>query len=222
MRSILYPFKFVSHTATGLLQVLRGGSWRSSISLDAESAYVDSVWQEGGEDLCERDRHFHQVGATFRGKRITEEQHEELCNSVIRGLQLNKTVCDACCPRFDAFNLTCFPLLFPQDVLIDLCCGNGIVTSVLARHTSVTVGVDFSSRLLDVAQQSYNAVNISYRNMNLLNPDESLFKEFPPITKVSFHSAIQYFTKSEILSILLFFKSLGKGNKVKVRSLNMR
>ena len=107
-------------------------------------------------------------------------------------------------------------------MLIDLCCGNGIVTSVLARHTSTTVGVDFSTRLLDVAQQSYGAKNISYRLMNMLKPDVSIFAEFPPITKVCFHSAIQCFTKSEVAAILLFLKSLGQGEEVKVRDVARR
>jgi len=162
--------------------------------LDAEEAYVEGVWQEGAEALPERDRHFHQVGATFRGIRITDEQHDELCNSVIRGLKLDHT----------------------KDVLIDLCCGNGIVTSVLARHTSITIGVDFSTRLLDVAQQSYSAKNISYLCMNLRKPDASAFAEFPPVSKVCFHTAIQYFTISEVATLLMFLKPLSKGSQLKV------
>ena len=86
------PFIFIFHSIAGVIDVLRGGSWRSSISSDTETAYMESVWREGSEELSERDRHFHQVGATFRGKRITDAQHEELCKSVTHGLMLDETV----------------------------------------------------------------------------------------------------------------------------------
>ena len=83
-RHIRFCFRFVE----GIFHVCLGKSWRRSILSEAEEAYVDNVWQEGSDSLSERDRHFFQVGATFRGKRITDEQHKELCDSVVRGLDL--------------------------------------------------------------------------------------------------------------------------------------
>ena len=74
--------------------------WRRSIKDETASAYVNGVWREGGSELCERDRHFFQVGATFQGKRISDDQHNELCDSVVRGLALSSEV-----P-----NVTCFKL----------------------------------------------------------------------------------------------------------------
>jgi hypothetical protein len=67
-----------------------------------------------------------------------------------------------------------------------------------------------------VAQQSYTAENISYRYMNLTKPEVSIFAEFPPVTKACFHTAIQYFTISDVATILMFLKSLSKGNGIKV------
>lgn len=83
-RPIHFCFRFVK----GIFDVCRGKPWRRSILSEAEEAYVDNVWQEGSDSLSERDRHFFQVGATFRGERITDEQHKELCDSVVRGLDL--------------------------------------------------------------------------------------------------------------------------------------
>jgi hypothetical protein len=90
LQLVTNPFNFLIHFTAGLIDVLRGNSWRSSVSLDAEEAYAEGVWQEGGEELPERDRHFHQVGATFRGSRITDEQHDELCDSIVRDLKLDQ------------------------------------------------------------------------------------------------------------------------------------
>ena len=91
MKHAIYrPINFCLHFTRGIVDVCRGKPWRRSFS-EAE-AFVDNVWQEGDSSLSERDRHFFQVGATYRGKRITDEQHFELCDSVVRGLELDSKV----------------------------------------------------------------------------------------------------------------------------------
>lgn len=101
-------------------------------------------------------------------------------------------------------------------MLVDLCCGNGLVTSVLAKHVRRALGIDFSSRLLDVAERCYNANNISYVSMNITKLDKTFFLEEPPVTKVCLHTAVQYFTSHDLREILMCCKGLGRGNIVKV------
>mmetsp|Transcript_6607 Transcript_6607/g.16882 ORF Transcript_6607/g.16882 Transcript_6607/m.16882 type:complete len:271 (-) Transcript_6607:1597-2409(-) len=193
IKSSYHAFK---HAAVGIRDVISGQSWRRSLLDEAADAYVDSVWCEGDESLGERDKHFFQVGATFAGRRITDQQHDELCNSVVRGLQITNT-----------------------DVVVDVCCGNGIVTDVLAQHASTVIGVDFSSRLLEIAKAHYMQQNVSYIQMDLSKPELARFAKFPPVTKVCFHSALQYFTVEDLREILLFLKTLSRGEPLKVKSL---
>eukprot|EP00227_Mantoniella_beaufortii_P017615 CAMPEP_0197583634 /NCGR_PEP_ID=MMETSP1326-20131121/6488_1 /TAXON_ID=1155430 /ORGANISM="Genus nov. species nov., Strain RCC2288" /LENGTH=275 /DNA_ID=CAMNT_0043147885 /DNA_START=296 /DNA_END=1123 /DNA_ORIENTATION=+ len=190
IKSSYHAFK---HAAVGIRDVISGQSWRRSLLDEAADAYVDSVWCEGDESLGERDKHFFQVGATFAGRRITDQQHDELCNSVVRGLQITNT-----------------------DVVVDVCCGNGIVTDVLAQHASTVIGVDFSSRLLEIAKAHYMQQNVSYIQMDLSKPELARFAKFPPVTKVCFHSALQYFTVEDLREILLFLKTLSRGEPLKI------
>lgn len=104
-----------------------------------------------------------------------------------------------------------------QDVLLDACCGNGIVTVNLAKRVSMAVGVDFSTPLLNIARSHYQASNISYLQIDLTKATSDLLSTYPPVTKVCFHTAVQYFTYDEFRQLLIFFKSLSCGLPLKVR-----
>ncbi len=52
--------------------------------------------------------------------------------------------------------------LQPSDMLLDLCCGNGIITSRLARRAKAVVAVDFSHVLLNQAKQISSVPNLTY------------------------------------------------------------
>src|SRR5262245_42621286 len=47
--------------------------------------------------------------------------------------------------------------------LLDVCCGNGIVTKVLAEHCSEVLGIDFSPSLIDTAKRHHSRNNVTYR-----------------------------------------------------------
>lgn len=49
-----------------------------------------------------------------------------------------------------------------SDSVLDLCCGNGLITSRIAMQCRQVVGVDFSSRLIDVAKRQFGGVNVEY------------------------------------------------------------
>ncbi|MEO0569592.1 MAG: class I SAM-dependent methyltransferase [Pseudomonadota bacterium] len=49
------------------------------------------------------------------------------------------------------------------DVLLDLCCGNGVVTKPIAARVRRVVRVDFSEELIKLAQTHHQASNLSYR-----------------------------------------------------------
>lgn len=45
--------------------------------------------------------------------------------------------------------------LSPQDHVLDVCCGNGLVTALVAEHCAEITGVDISSKQIEQAQTTY-------------------------------------------------------------------
>jgi SAM-dependent methyltransferase len=71
-----------------------------------------------------------QVGRTVMRRPIAEDQIDLAALTIVNGLELG-----------------------PEDILIDLCCGNGVVTERLAEHCASAFGVDYSGPLIEVARQ---------------------------------------------------------------------
>lgn len=73
-----------------------------------------------------------QVGRTVRGRPVDEGQIALLVGAIVAGLDLDG-----------------------DDVLVDLCCGNGAITDRVIELCGVGVGVDFSDYLIDVAKRHF-------------------------------------------------------------------
>jgi len=52
--------------------------------------------------------------------------------------------------------------LRPDEVLVDLCCGNGLITALLARRCRRVLALDYSQPLIDIARAGYAAPNLTY------------------------------------------------------------
>ncbi len=90
--------------------------------------------------------------------------------------------------------------LQPDDTVLDLCCGNGVFTHRLSRHSSRIVGVDFSTPLIEVARRAHDASNITYvlddvKNLNA----SSLGARFD---KVVMCGALQHFDRRDLDPLL--------------------
>ncbi|MEL6676849.1 MAG: class I SAM-dependent methyltransferase [Bacteroidota bacterium] len=77
-----------------------------------------------------------------------------------------------------------------QDRLLDVCCGNGALTQVLAQQVDETVGVDFSVPHLEVARQQFGGEQLSYlrgdaRQLSTLS--------LAPFDKICLYFSFQYF-----------------------------
>ena len=94
-----------------------------------------------------------------------------------------------------------------------------MVTAKLAGCASFVIGIDFSSRLLEVARAKYQESNIEYIKMDLSAPEFACCDRFPTVTKVCFHSAIQYFTINELRGLISFFIRISQGGPLKVNAL---
>jgi len=81
---------------------------------------------------CDPDDFWGQVKRTVNGKPIAQEQIDMIVDAVCRGLALS-----------------------PDDTLLDLCCGNGALTTYFFEKCSGGVGVDFSEPLITVAHRHF-------------------------------------------------------------------
>lgn len=73
-----------------------------------------------------------QVRRTVNGEPVGDEQISMITGAILRGLQLES-----------------------DDVLLDLACGNGALSSRLYEHCAALLGVDFSEFLISVAENNF-------------------------------------------------------------------
>lgn len=101
--------------------------------------------------------------------------------------------------------------LRPDDVLLDLCCGNGFLTRRFADDVSKIVAIDFSAEMIRLAKTHNFADNVEYYqgDVNRLNPD------LPRVTKVLMMYALQHFTPGEVRGLLSDLKArIGTGGVI--------
>jgi len=133
-----------------------------------------SHYNEGAElfqdSLCK------QVGKTINGVDINSQQLGYIVDSIVEALKINK-----------------------HDMVIDLCCGNGLITKSVSVNAMEIIGIDFSERLIDVAKEKSNSDNINYIASNVLNLPDSILNL---TSKFYIYEALQHLT-SEMFSELL-------------------
>lgn len=92
--------------------------------------------------------------------------------------------------------------LEPQDALLDLCCGNGLVTKALARRCRRVVGVDFSEPLIDVARSDHAAANVEYELCDVRHLDRLRGRVEARFTKVLMIAGLQYLQHRDLAPIV--------------------
>jgi 2-polyprenyl-3-methyl-5-hydroxy-6-metoxy-1,4-benzoquinol methylase len=100
-----------------------------------------------------------QVSKTCHGHPITQEQIQIIIDDIIRKLHLQA-----------------------RDHVLDLCCGNGVITSAIAKHCALVRGVDFSKPLIKIAREYHRAPNIRYYCMSVLDITPAVFHPFKNFT----------------------------------------
>jgi len=85
-------------------------------------------------------------------------------------------------------------LLDGSDILLDICCGNGMITSRLAGYVSFIYAVDFSEGLINIANTANKKSNIKYEVGNIISLK---YSDFKGINKICMSSCFQYLSKDE-------------------------
>jgi SAM-dependent methyltransferase len=125
--------------------------------------------------LCIDEADFlRQVCHTIDGRPYTSLQFDALIYGIRQGLRLG-----------------------PTSSLLDVCCGNGAVTTALAIHCKQVVGVDFSIPLINIARKFHGAPNTRFLDLDAL---ELMKIDVPeaPFDKVMMYGALQHFDVEDL------------------------
>ncbi len=121
-----------------------------------------------------------QVGKTVGGVPISDEQFDKIIHSIVGRLDLQKT-----------------------DHVLDLCCGNGIITNRLAPMVASIQGIDFSPTLVENARKGapknviFNRANLTGNGWQSNNYGSAI-----KYNKVLWYDALAFFTPHEVVNIL--------------------
>lgn len=135
-------------------------------------------WDNNSKTVDKTD-YLRQVGKTVKGKPINDWQFQLIVSQICRELHLQE-----------------------DSIVLDLCCGNGLITKELATQCKSVVGIDFSQPLLEIANRNRRPMNVLYQCMNILEMDKMPPSASSPFNKVLMYEALQYFGKQELITIL--------------------
>lgn len=117
-----------------------------------------------------------QVDMTYNGKEVDDAQIDLRVKAINQNLLLAK-----------------------DDVLLDICCGNGLVTDKLAGTVNRIYGVDFSEGLITVANGKNQHASVSYEVGDITKINLS---KYSSINKVNVYSGLQCISLDELRMFL--------------------
>ena len=133
----------------------------------------------------DRKKYLEQVGKTVNGRPISARQLQRLISDISHNLELQA-----------------------GDVLLDLCCGNGLITHCLAGECHKVVGVDYSEPLLTIARRDHQCENTTYLYASILDMDIEVISSLGPFNKVLMYECLQHFDKRDLSTLLNIVLSL--------------
>jgi ubiquinone/menaquinone biosynthesis C-methylase UbiE len=95
--------------------------------------------------------------------------------------------------------------LTQDDIVLDVCCGNGLLTHHLSKHCKAILGVDFSESLVQVARQHYGSSTVQFVCADATHLEDTTFSE---------GLFGQGFTKSTLCFSFQYFESVQLGLQV--------
>jgi predicted TPR repeat methyltransferase len=101
--------------------------------------------------------------------------------------------------------------LGPSDVLLDLGCGNGLVTIRLAAACDAVYGIDYSKALIEVARRHHPAANVTYIHCDATELTTARLGNVRP-SKIAMIAGLQYFTAAKLERLLATTAALTGGS----------
>jgi SAM-dependent methyltransferase len=137
---------------------------------------------------CDSEDFWGQVKRTVNGVPVSQDQIDLIVSSVTSGLDLNK-----------------------EDILLDLCCGNGALSNLLFNYCNKGIGVDFSEYLISIANKHFKSANCDYFLDDVIDFCRTLASA-KKITKAVCYGSFSYLEKSRAEELLFLlgvnFKNL--------------
>jgi SAM-dependent methyltransferase len=137
-----------------------------------------NYWEVFPKSIGEKD-FLKQVGKTVGGKEISGIQFQEIILEISERLDINK-----------------------NDEILDLCCGNGLITCNIAKICRSILGIDYSSYLIDIARLHHNPDNTCYIVGDVLNITPFINQFSKPFQKIYMYEALQHFRKADFYRLL--------------------
>lgn len=132
------------------------------------------------------DDFFRQVGKTVGGQPITAEQFQAIVESVAENLELRA-----------------------DDDVLDLCCGNGIITRALTDRCGSILGIDYSEPLISTALEYNFGPRVRYVLGSVLELTSFLPSE-AKFDKILMYEALQHFAEDALTVLLSHVKAVSR------------
>lgn len=132
-----------------------------------------------------------QVGRTVNGKPISALQFRTILHDILNLLEINR-----------------------NDVVLDLCCGNGLITKEVAKKCKHVVGIDFSEYLIEQANKSNKLPNVEYLNLDARELGRISHDYLNFFDKVNFYEALAFLDASDLIEILKNLKLMTKEKRI--------
>ena len=126
-----------------------------------------------------------QIGKTVGGIQVSQKQFDAILDDIDRHLNISS-----------------------DDIVLDLCCGNGLITRQIAKDCKEVVGVDFSKVLIEQAKKITQKANVKYIAMDV-REIRNMTKDYGNyFTKVLWYEALAFFDENDLYEILDTIKIL--------------
>lgn len=129
-----------------------------------------------------------QVSKTVDGREVSDEQIDLIIDAIASTLNLK-----------------------PTDIVIDLCCGNGLLTKKISTMVCEMFAVGYSINLISVAKNCNRAHNITYFHANVLALETSFFQGRE---KIYMYEGLQYISPESLYSLLSKLQVTGRKPKI--------
>ena len=117
-----------------------------------------------------------QVDRTLNGRETDQSQIDLTVDAVVNNLSISRS-----------------------DYILDICCGNGLITKAVAERGCGVVGVDFSEKLIENARRINTRANIEYVVSDILALDVFFFDKFD---KIYMRDSVSCLNSEDLLKLL--------------------